>query len=217
VSLKSDVGCPPVECRQPSLIETVQRVPPALAGGLLTPDEVKIEREVREHVPHRADGVRAGRYLAPVSTRKCRHSTEEPGCGATHEPDFAAAFDPPGGAVPLWARHARASLGIGFRGTACECRTIGSQRAIAAAGVPRPTNGRPEIHHCLDKIARVFGGHKIEEQAFDLGSQGLPATVQARNNPLHVRVDRSSLLAKGNRRDSPGRIGADARQFGEFC
>src|SRR4051812_11686252 len=124
---------------------------------------------MREDMPDRAELVAVGRrMLAPLATGKRRHSTEHAFDRPANQPDMTVALDPIGDAVfvrantpKLWRRK---RFGVAA-GIGCAMRR---ERAVAAARVPGPADGRSKVHHRLDEIAGPITGHHRQREALDL-------------------------------------------------
>ena len=93
-----------VECRQPRIAQLRKGLPPAFADRFRGRDQVKVESEMREYVPHRSRGSEtpAGCSLHSPPGRAAI-PPRRPDAGRRTSQTCAIALDPPGDAIAMWA------------------------------------------------------------------------------------------------------------------
>lgn len=79
-----------------------ERLPPPRADRIGPRHNVKVKREMGEHVSYGAKRAYAiGRFFAPIASRKRGHSAKQALGRAPHEPDAVPSFDPICDPVPV--------------------------------------------------------------------------------------------------------------------
>ncbi len=72
---------------------------------------------------------------------------------------------------------------------------------MSALRLSGPADCRPEIHHRLDEIARLVGGHHLEDEGLRFLARDVLQPAQPRHHARDIGVDGRRLLTEGDRRD----------------
>ena len=79
--------------------------------------------------------------------------------------------------------------------------------------IARRADECPQIHQCLDEVARPFVRHHVEEGIFDLATGRLLDPEQSGDDALDIGVDRRRLLAECDRRNRRRGVASDTGEL----